>query len=147
MKKYILLSILSICLMGCSSSTIKEGINKAGDVTGQATGEFVEGVTQGVKKAFDVKIDLPQNLTEQGIQFGKTTVSSDSMGNDNLLTVYIIFNKDYSGPLTAKAFDHNALEMGRVTQTITGKKNEAQYFEFRFDKRTNIDSNSKLTIE
>ena len=137
----------SLLFLSCTSSTIKEKINQAGDVAGQVSGEFAEGVRKGVEKAFDVTVELPQSLAEKGIRFGKTTVSDDSTGTDNLLTVYVIFDQDFSGELTAKAFDSKHAEMGRKTVQVRGKATESQYIEFHFDKRTNIDSDSKLVIE
>ena len=134
-------------LIQCNSNDTKEKINKVGNVTGQAVGELVSGISSGVKKAFDVKIDLPKTLADKGIRFGKTIVTSDSSGSDNLLIIYIIFNNDFKSELTAKAFDNKGLEMGRVRVTVECKKDEAKYFEFHFDKRTKIDFDSKLTIE
>ncbi len=148
MKTPILYSIiLTSLLSACSFSSTKEKINKAGDVAGQTAGEFISGVAHGVGKAFDAKIDLSQNLIDKGLNFGKSTVSNDSTGTDNLLTIYIIFNTDFSGDITAKAFDSHALEMGRVIRNVSGKKNDAKYFEFHFDKRTTINSDSKLVVE
>jgi len=147
MKKYILILAVTLGLTACSTSSIKDKINKTGDAAGQVAGEFLEGASKGVAKAFDVKIDLPKNLTEQGIQFGKATVTSDSVGTDNLLVLYVIFNKNFNGTLTAKAFDDQLLEMGRATATLSGKKNETRFVEFHFDKHTNIDSKNKLTVE
>lgn len=134
-------------LTACSSTSIKEKINKAGDVAGQTAGEFIEGASKGVQKAFDVKIILPGGLKEKGIEFGKATVSNDSLGTDNTLVLYVIFNKDFEGKLTAKVFDDQSQEMGRSIVTLTGKKDETKFIEFHFDKRTNIDSKNKLTIE
>jgi hypothetical protein len=131
----------------CTSNSIKEKINKAGDIAGEATGEFIEGASKGVEKAFDVDIQLDQKLLSKGIQFGKATVTNDSVGVDNLLVLYVIFNQDFKGKLTAKAFDDQSLEMGRATIEVTGKKDETKYVEFHFDKRTNIDSKNKLTVE
>ena len=37
-------------------------------------------------------------------------------------------------------------EYGRIVQEVTGKKDEAKYVDFVFDKRTNIDSKGKLLI-
>ena len=145
--KLMICVFFALVLIQCSSKGTKENINKVGNVTGQAVGELVSGISSGVKKAFDVKIELQKNLADQGISFGKITVTSDSSGTDNLLTVYVIFNKDFKGALTAKAFDNKGLEMGRVKLTIEGKKDEAKYFEFHFDKRTKIAFDSKLTIE
>jgi hypothetical protein len=134
-------------LTGCSADSIKEKINKAGDVAGQTAGEFIEGATKGVQKAFDVKVAGSASLSDRGITFGKATVSSDSVGTDNLLLLYVIFDKDFDDKLTAKVFDDQSLEMGRSTVHVAGKKGEAAFVEFPFGKRTNIDSKNKLTIE
>jgi hypothetical protein len=145
--KNILPLFIIVLSIGCSSSSVKEKINKTGDVAGQVAGEFAEGLGNGAAKAFDTKVEMSKELSAKGIQLGKTVVSSDNSGMDNLLTVYMIFNNDYSGPLTAKVFDSNGLEMGRFTQEVTCKSKEAKYVDFQFDKRTDIDSDSRLTIE
>jgi hypothetical protein len=142
---FILLA-LAAGLSSCSSC-VKEKANKAGNAAGEIAGEFVEGAVQGATDAFDVKVNLPKNLQEKGIRFGKSTVSNDSSGTDNLLTVYVIFEKDFEGTLTAKVFDGKGLEMGRSTQSVKGKTNETQFVEFHFDQRTNIDSNCKVVVE
>jgi hypothetical protein len=147
MKKIIALSFLALLISSCSTDSIKQKINKAGDVVGQTTGEFIEGAADGVQKAFDVKISLPKGLKEKGVEFGKSTISNDSIGTDNLLEVYIIFNKDYQGKLTAKVYDDNSLEMGRATVQLNGKMDETKYVAFHFDKRVNIDSKNKITVE
>lgn len=131
----------------CSSDAIKEKINKAGDIAGQATGEFAEGIAKGVEKAFDVKLELSAEIKSKGLDLGKCTIRSDSTGNENILVVYLIFSQDYNGPLTVKAYDSKLKEMGRVRLNVEGKKDESQFVEFRFDKRTQIDNNSKLTME
>lgn len=147
MKNILLISVSTLIITACSSADIKEKINKVGDVAGQTAGEFIEGATKGVQKAFDVTITLPKDLKEKGVEFGKATVSSDSVGTDNLLVIYVIFNKDFEGKLTAKVFDELSQEMGRSATTLSGKKDEAKFVEFHFDKRTNIDSKNLLTIE
>ena len=147
MTKTILAAALAITTVACSSDSIKEKINKAGNVAGQTAGEFIEGASKGVQKAFDVKIITSNQLKEKGIELGKSTVSSDSVGTDNLLVAYVIFNKDFEGKLTAKVFDDQSQEMGRCIVNVTGKKDEAKFIEFHFDKRTNMDSKNKLTIE
>jgi hypothetical protein len=147
MKNNFLAMLAVAILYSCSTDSIKEKINKAGDVAGQTAGEFIEGAAKGVQKAFDVKVKLPTELKEKGIEFGKATISSDSSGSDNVLNLYLIFHLDYEGKLTVKAFDEKNLEMGRTSLSVSGKKDEARFFEFHFDKRTNIDSKNTLTIE
>jgi hypothetical protein len=145
--KHILIFTSTLLLFSCSTDTIKDGINKAGDVAGQTAGEFIEGASKGVQKAFDVKITLPENLKGQGLEFGKTYITSDSLGTDNVLMVYVIFNQAYSGSLKAKVFDEHKMEMGRTSALVQGKKDEAKFVSFTFDKTTNIDSKNILTVE
>jgi hypothetical protein len=139
--------VLFASLTSCSSDKIKEKINQTGDVAGQAIGEFSAGVSNGVEKAIEPSVTLGDGLESSGIAFGKVIVASDSSASDNILTVYLIFNQDFKGVLTAKAFDSKQREMGRVKLNVEGKKDEAKYVDFHFDLRTNIDNNSLLTIE
>jgi len=148
--KTITLTYTVLCflfLASCSSSDAKKNISKAGDVAGQAVGEFVSGVSSGVQKAFEMSILLPKELENKGIKFGKITVQNAKEGVDNLLVVYFIFEKDFDEMLTVKVLDRKGLEMGRSKQKVAGAKGEAKYIEFQFDKRTNIDVDCKLTIE
>jgi hydrogenase maturation factor len=147
MKNTISILFTTFICMSCSTSTIKEKINKAGDAAGQAAGEFAQGASKGISKAFDVKISLPADMTSKGIQFGKAMVMNDSLGDDNMLVLYVIFNKDFEGKLSAKAFDDQSLEMGRASVQVNGKKDQAKYVEFHFDKRTTINSKNRITIE
>jgi hypothetical protein len=147
MKNIITVIALSSVLLSCSSDKIKEKINETGETTGEVIGEFSTGVSSGVEKALEVNIELSEALKTKGITFGKQTINNDVEGTDNLLIVYVIFNQYYKGDITAKAFDSKGQEMGRVKISVEGKKDEAQYLEFHFDKRTNIDSDSKITLE
>jgi hypothetical protein len=144
---YYLTIFLTFILASCSSCEVKEKAGKAGKEAGQVIGEFASGISNGVEESFEVTAVLSNDLKSKGIQFGKTTVSSAAEGKDNLLSVYVIFDQDFKGSLTAKAFDRQGLEMGRVKLQVDGKKDEARYIDFTFDKRTNIDNDSKLTIE
>lgn len=146
MKKHYSILLVSILMFACTSKSVKENINKAGDVTGQAIGEFTEGVSSGVEKAFDTKVVISESLKTKGIDCGKTTVTSDSNATDNVLTLYVIFNQDFTGDITAKVFDKQNNEMGRMKLSVDGK-DESKFLEFHFDPHTNIDHDSKLTIE
>lgn len=136
-----------IIAQACTSKSAKENINKAGDAAGQAVGELAEGIKSGVQKAFDVKIETPASFAARGLKLGKTSVKNDTAGTDNLLMVYIIFDKKFEGNIVAKAFDSKGMEMGRAKVWVKGTQGDAKYFDFHFDKRTNIDSDSKLELE
>jgi hypothetical protein len=145
-KNMLMISAASF-VISCSSSSIKEKINQAGNIAGQAAGEFTEGAGKGLVKAFDIKVTISGNLTAQGITLGKTAINSDSSGTDDVLAAYVIFNKAFRGTLTAKVFDDQSLEMGRASVTVDHKAGEAMYVDFHFDPRTNVDSKNLVTIE
>ena len=147
MNKLFLVVLISLFINACSGPEAKDKINRAGDLAGETVGEFVSGVSSGVTKAFDVKVTLPEGMAERGLAFGKVTVSSDTVGTDNLLTLYVIFEKDFRGNLTTKVYDDKQLEMGRCRVALRGKAGEARFVEFHFDRRTNIDNNSKIMLE
>ncbi|MEO8147407.1 MAG: hypothetical protein ABI723_07210 [Bacteroidia bacterium] len=139
--------ILSLSLLLLSCNSAHEKINQVSEKVGQAGGEVIKSVSTGVEKAFDIKVELSEILKSQGINLGKVTVSNDSAGTDNKVSVYIIFTNDFNGTVTMKAFDNKNLEMGRVKINLDMKKDDAKFVDFRFDSRTNIDTDSKLTIE
>ncbi len=141
------LALPIMLLFSCSGHSVKEKINTVGDAAGQTAGEFFKGVGKGVDKVLEVKITSPASIADKGLQLGKSTVTSANEGTDNVLNVYAIFTKTFSGKLTAKVFDLKNNEIGRAAVEVTGKADDAQYVTFEFDKHTNIDSDFKITIE
>lgn len=141
------LLLMSFSIASCSSDKIKEKINKTGDVAGQAVGEFATGVGSGVEKTISPTVQLHASISALGLSMGEIKVESDSMGQDNMLVVYFIFDQDFKKELTAKVKNGEGKEMGRSKQLIIGKKSDARFVEFHFDKHTNIDKNCTITIE
>ena len=47
-------------------------------------------------------------------------------GNDNKISIYFIFEEDFTGIITVKAFDKQMQEVGRVKQELSGKKKMMQ---------------------
>ena len=137
--------LLSSC--GEASERAKEAIKDGGEIVGETVGEFGKGVAEGWEEALQIKIILSDSLIEAGIELGKINVENLEGGTDNVLVVYMIFTKDFNHDISARAFDTNDLEIGRTTSTVEGKAGEAGYFEFQFDKRTNIDNNGKITMK
>lgn len=146
MKKLVIITILSIVAIA-ACNTAQDKINAVSEKVGETGGAIVKSVSTGVEKAFDLKVELSSSLLSSGISVGKIKLSNDSSGTDNKVSVYLIFAKDYKGTLTMKAYDAKQLEMGRSKILINALKDEARFIDFSFDPRTNIDTDSKLTIE
>ena len=135
--------------ISCSNAKekAKEAINKAGETVGQSTTEFAKGVSEGVDKSLGSEIQLSAALTDKGLQTGKCIITSSEGSDDNILSLYVIFNKEFKQQVSVKIKDAKGLEYGRLQQEISGKTGEAKFIDFVFDKRTNIESKSKFIIE
>jgi len=146
-----IISILSILMLLASCGKVKEKaketINKSGETVGKTATEFFEGVAEGIDKTLQCELSLSQSLIDKGLKTGKFAIDNADGGRNNQLTVYLIFDKDFKSPVTAKVFDKNGLEVGRAKIDVEGKVNEAGYFDFIFDKRTYIEVKSKIVLE
>ncbi|WP_179344799.1 hypothetical protein [Winogradskyella ursingii] len=125
----------------------KEGVNKGGEVVGEAATEFFEGVSEGVEKTLECEIELSKELKVKGLMTGAYSIESKKNNNNNKMVLYIIFNDDFNRYVIAKAFNKNGLEIGRTKTKISGQAGEASYFDFDFDKRTDIGFRNKITLE
>ncbi|MEO5682413.1 MAG: hypothetical protein ABIQ88_07205 [Chitinophagaceae bacterium] len=133
-------------LVACNGSNVNEKIQHASEKAGQAVSEVAKGVSKGVKSSYEINITKTDSNALKAVDIGKIILKSKD-GTDNMLSIYFIFNKDFSRKILLKAYDNKGLEMGRSSQLVKGKKEEARFIDFIFDKRTNIDNDSKITIE
>ena len=151
MKRILPLFILSIfSMISCNrvSEKTKDTINKTGETVGKTATEFFEGVAEGVDKTLECEIVLSEKLQNKGIKTGTFSVNNDDLGGkNNKLTLYIIFEKDFNQTIFAKAYDKKGLETGRTKIKVSGKADEAAYFDFTFDKRTYIGVRNKVILE
>jgi len=142
---FFVLLLLASC--GRVKEKARETINKSGETVGKTTTEFFEGFSEGIDKTLQCELSLSSSLKEKGLKTGKFNIENSEGGRNNQLTVYLIFDRDFKYPVTAKAFDKNGLEVGRTKIDIEGKTDEAGYFDFTFDKRTYIEVKSKIVLE
>ena len=148
--KYLLLFLMSLgALTSCNQvkDSAKEVINEGGEIVGKSIGEFGKGLSEGIDESLEVKIQLSEELSSKGIQLGKIDFHDDTLGTDNVLSVYIISNQAFNGTLSLKIFDKNDLEMGRSFIELESLAGHAQFYDFHFDHRSNIDSDSKIIME
>ena len=143
MKKISKLSViaLSVILFSC------DRLSNSTEKIGETAGDMVKGIESGVKKARAINLSYTESLTAKGISNGKVTLRNDKEGTDNLLSVYLIFSKKFKGKITAKAYDNQGLEMGRSSIKVEGQNGDASFYDFHFDKRTNIDRDGRIVLE
>jgi len=144
MKKALTISSLALSIIVSSCDKLSNSTEKIGETAGS----MVKGIETGVKKARAINLTYTEALINKGITNGKVSLKSDKDGGtDNLLSVYLIFSKKFKGKVLAKAYDNQGLEMGRSTVKIDAQSGDAGFYDFHFDKRTNIDRDGKIVLE
>lgn len=147
------LSAFLVCLFlaACSGNSVKEktkeAINKTGETVGKGASEFFDGVADGVSDRFKCKVELTPAILEKGLEVGKVRINGSDSGSAHMLSVYFIFNNDVDQDVTIKAFDEENKEYGRINGKISGKKGDARFVDFVFDKSTSIETNSLFKFE
>ncbi len=125
----------------------KEVIVKTGETVGKAGTELSNSIGEGVKKALECEVVLSDELQKKGLHTGKLDFTSQKEATDNGLMLYMIFDNDFNGTVKVKVFDEKGLEYGRTSAAVKGKKGEAGYIDFIFDKRVNLEGKSKFVME
>jgi TRAP-type C4-dicarboxylate transport system substrate-binding protein len=150
MRQVFFFCCLALLSMSCNKAkeTAKAVVNKSGEVVGQAATEFGEGIAEGVDKTLECQVSLSKSLTDKGIKTGKFAIDSDSLGHvNNVLSMYLIFDKAFNGQIVAKVNDKNNTEIGRVRLPVHVEAGAAGYYDFVFDKRTYIEVKSQIVLE
>lgn len=139
----------AIALSSCEKVKEKAGqtIDSGAQAVGKTATDIVNNIDKGITDGAAVEIRLSDDLKKVGMSVGKYYAQDDTMGNHNILSIYIITEKDLDRELHAKLFDKKGLEMGRTTVKISQKKGQATYYDFVFDVKADIENQSKLTID
>ena len=143
MNKLLTVSILALFIILSSCDRLSNSTEKIGETAG----DMVKGIETGVKKARAINITYTESLANKGITNGKVSLKNDKEGTDNLLSIYLIFSKRFKGKVSAKAYDNQGLEMGRSSVKVDTQAGDAGFYDFHFDKRTNIDRDGKIVLE
>ena len=147
MKKVILFLITIGLNTSCRTDSGNEKLANASKNVGQSAAKVVSGLKTGIEKVAKINIELSENLKNRGLSLGKTKLDSKNGGRHNMLNVYVIFDKKINKNVILKVYNNQNEEIGRTKSLISGEAGEAKYFDFIFDKRTNIDRDYKIVME
>lgn len=149
--RYKILKFLFVVFVFIACDQVKTGTKNAIDKTAETAGkvgtDIVSKVGDGVQKSLECKVQLSNNLQQAGVQSGKLYFEKGLEGNENVLSVYLIFQKDIAKILAVKALDESGVEYGRANLMVKAKKDSANYFDFRFNKKVRLESKSTFLIE
>lgn len=123
-------------------------IEIGGELVGAGFGSFFNGVSKGLDNTVDaVKVAPHNDLIEQGLRFQVAESYNEERWNDNLLVVYVIYDKDYAGMVQMKLYNHLKQEIGRTKVWVENTKGEAEYLEFQFEEYTDYQQGGYATLE
>ncbi len=143
-----IISVLGFCVI-CFSCATEEGNEKlanASEKVGKSTANAVKGIKKGIEKVAQINIEVSESLKNRGVSTGKVKLDSKG-GRHNLLNIYMIFDKNINRNISLKVYDSDGVELGRAKTLVKGIEGEAQFVDFIFDKRTNIDRDNKVVME
>lgn len=149
-KKYLWLIVPTLLMLNSCDyikGKAKRTINKSGEIVSKSGSEFVSGVESGIEKSFASRVILSDELKNSGLEVGKVTVSRTEGGTDNVLTVYLIFNREFSKAILVKIYNESGEEYGRTSQIVEAVAKDAKHVDFIFDERTDIEGKGKILIE
>lgn len=148
MKKVVFAGMLAL-LFSCER--VKEKASGAIDSGAQAVGrtasDVVNNIDKGITESSSLDIELSDDLKKEGLSFGKYYFGHDKEGHENILSLYLITDSDFSRDLSLKLFDKKGVEMGRTSLKISQKKGQAAYHDFVFDPKIRFEYQGKLIIE
>jgi hypothetical protein len=130
-----------------SCHRVGDVIESGAETAGKAAGSIAQHVGSGVEQALDIKPVLSPQITETGLQLGKTLIGSDGEGTDNKLSVYFIASGKTDLQISARVQDVKGQEIGRTTSRLQLDSGQTRYLDFLFEKYTNIDSDSKVFLD
>lgn len=142
---------LTVFFLSCDSETVKtkakNTIANTGKSLGRGTSQFLKGVREGVDKTLNCQVELSESLKNEGLSTGKFFISQSKGASDNVLTVYLVFEKDFNKKVSTRVYDRKGREYGRASTVVEGKAGDAGYIDFVYNPRTEIEAKSKFTLE
>jgi hypothetical protein len=149
--RYTILSMLFVATIFSACDKVKNSTKNAIDQTAETAGkvgsDIVTKVGDGVQKSLECKVQLSEPLLQAGVQAGKVYFNKGVEGNENVVSIYLIFQKDFSKNIAVKALDEKGVEYGRTSLMVKAKKDSANYFDFSFNKRVNLELKSTFILE
>jgi hypothetical protein len=142
-----ILGLAVISAMGACDQVEEAAGTNTSETLARMTTELAEVTSEGVDKTYGSELAVTSELQREGLLRGRFYIGSTDTSDNNVLTAYLIFEKDFEKEIIIKVIDQKGTEYGRVNQLLTGKKGQAKYFDFVFDRRTQIKSKSMFFLE
>lgn len=137
MKSQLYSVVLCLLLLSACQSNTKENVKTS-------TSEIE--VTKHVKAYKN--ISLSNALLKNGLKINNSEIKdSPAGGSNNVLTLQIVFEADFTGILFVTISDDNEKVLGRAKLEVEGQKERVDNFDFTFGETIEILESSKILVE
>ncbi len=149
MKKVLILSagvLLAACKEDVKDKT-NEAIDKGGQAIERTANRVVDEVSAHINRDMGCKLELSEALKAKGLNTGKFYIEKDTVADkDNKLVLYLITENAFKGDVNFKVTNNEGTELGRTSLKLDTKAGSAGYHDVVFDKRTDIENKSTISI-
>lgn len=97
-----------------------------GKQIGESTREFFDGLTENPDKTYGARLFVSDALQEKGFTSNKFFSEMNMLGKKNQLGLYVVFQEDFYGDLTAILQDKFQNEYRRKTLDVEGEAGRAR---------------------
>lgn len=122
-------------------------LNRAGEVVGHGSSEFVEGVSKGVGEKYKCSFRFEDKDKFSEVEFGRYMIENGSQASNNVLSLYMIFNENFDADFIVKVIDREGLEYGRTRISLQKMAGDAGYVSIEFDSKVELESMSTFEFE
>ena len=140
-----LVAITTIATVTSCNRVKAQGPEQQGhEITISHSADFAEAATvYGPEFTFE----LSKVLRDKGLQTGKFKIATRSTGNGEAITVYLIFDKDYKGPVSAKIFSLPVQFLAAAEPVIACQPTPPLHNAPLIDERAGIASRNRILRE
>jgi hypothetical protein len=150
MKKVLILGTALVMALACREDIerkTKDTLEKSGEAVERTANKVVDEVSSHINRDMGCRLEVSEELKAKGFSTGKFYIENDSVtNNDNKLVLYIITEKAFKGDVNFKIADKDGVEIGRTTVPMNTKAGSAGYHDIQFDKRTDIENKSTISV-
>ncbi len=145
----ILGSFLMLTLIGCGQlkKTSSQTDSDTTSTAEESTSSFMDGMSEGIYDKFTCTIAYDDNDKFSSVSFGEYKLSSSDSAQNNILSVYTIFNETVDTTVHVTVFDIEETEYATTTFKLSGSLLDPKNVDIIFPNEVEISQQSTFKLE
>ena len=145
----ILGSFLMLTLIGCGQlkKTSSQTDSDTTSTAEESTSSFMDGMSEGIYDKFTCTITYDDNDKFSSVSFGEYKLSSSDSAQNNILSVYTIFNETVDTTVNVTVFDIEGTEYATTTFKLSGSLLDPKNVDIIFPNEVEISQQSTFKLE